>query len=301
MPSFAKPVRQAERAVRHRLALGQPRHGNANDGAIHSCGTARAYAQALKLAAEWDRANGGRGLAILDGPRALAYLTERAELVCQKTLDLDRQALAMLPAVGELPRVRSAIRSSGHGARGRAYTPEQVRLIAAAQGPRTALATEIAAAAGLRAHELFTLRPSAEQPPSGHRTWSPERFMGLEPLAHYTVVGKGGLIREVALPSAAAERLEASRLAAPREVEDRGIRYQQHYDVAGGNTWSSSFSQAAKRALGWSTGAHSLRHSYAQQRMDCLQGRGLTYTASLEIVSQEMGHFRGDITEVYLR
>jgi hypothetical protein len=35
--------------------------------------------------------------------------------------------------------------------------------------------------------------------------------------------------------------------------------------------------------------------------MAMLQGRGLTYTAALEIVSQEMGHFRGDITEVYLR
>ena len=32
-----------------------------------------------------------------------------------------------------------------------------------------------------------------------------------------------------------------------------------------------------------------------------LQGRGLFYREALEIVSQELGHFRADITEVYLR
>ena len=32
-----------------------------------------------------------------------------------------------------------------------------------------------------------------------------------------------------------------------------------------------------------------------------IQGLGHTYQSALEIVSQEMGHFRADITEVYLR
>ncbi|MDF5425801.1 site-specific integrase, partial [Vibrio parahaemolyticus] len=50
----------------------------------------------------------------------------------------------------------------------------------------------------------------------------------------------------------------------------------------------------------WSTGAHGLRHSYAQERMSELQ-KNMTYEKALEVVSQEMGHFRPDITEVYLR
>ena len=35
--------------------------------------------------------------------------------------------------------------------------------------------------------------------------------------------------------------------------------------------------------------------------MNTLQGNGYEYREALEIVSQEMGHFRADITEVYLR
>ena len=42
-------------------------------------------------------------------------------------------------------------------------------------------------------------------------------------------------------------------------------------------------------------------HNFAQERMDELQGSGFSYDDALVIVSQEMGHFRGDITETYLR
>jgi len=46
---------------------------------------------------------------------------------------------------------------------------------------------------------------------------------------------------------------------------------------------------------------HANRHAYAQERMRELQGNGYPYRQSLAIVSQELGHFRPDITEVYLR
>ncbi|MDP4105111.1 MAG: site-specific integrase, partial [Bacillota bacterium] len=82
---------------------------------------------------------------------------------------------------------------------------------------------------------------------------------------------------------------------------DRGIRYQQHYDLGGGKGWSNSFSAASHRQLGWSHGAHGLRHSYAQQRMAELQRLGFFYDQALGLVSQTLGHFRPDITEVYLR
>ena len=83
-------------------------------------------------------------------------------------------------------------------------------------------------------------------------------------VARYTVVGKGGLVREVAIPAALAERLEAMRLPAPRQVTDRSVHYETHYDLRGGHAWSQSYSDAAKRVLGWSTGAHGIRHTYAQ-------------------------------------
>ena len=103
------------------------------------------------------------------------------------------------------------------------------------------------------------------------------------------------------IPADVAGRLETRRLEQPRWVRDRGITYRQHYDIGGGNAWSKSFSEASARALGWSHGAHGLRHSYAQERMAELQGQGRHYRESRELVSQELGHFRGDIVEVYLR
>ena len=117
----------------------------------------------------------------------------------------------------------------------------------------------------------------------------------------YTVIGKGGLIREVRLPPYLAQALEQRRLPEPQRLTDRGIHYPQHYDLAGGQRWSNAFSAASQRALGWSRGGHGLRHRYAQERLDELQRTGLSQAQALETVSQEMGHFRPDITLVYLR
>ena len=66
----------------------------------------------------------------------------------------------------------------------------------------------------------------------------------------YTVVGKGGLVREVLLPHRLAERLEARRLDPPERVVDRGVRYLQRYDLGGGHAFSTSFSRASIEALG---------------------------------------------------
>jgi integrase len=103
------------------------------------------------------------------------------------------------------------------------------------------------------------------------------------------------------LPKELAERLEERRLYEPKQVTDRGVHYEQRYDIGAGKQFTDSFSKASDRALDWSTGAHGLRHSYAQERMDELQSMGYDRDTALETVSQEMGHFRPDITEVYLR
>lgn len=302
MPSFRKAPQQAAHAVGRVLALGTARHTHRRDGRVHAVGTARAYEAALTQVAQWLKAHGHLdGLHRMTPAQAQAYLAERAQQVRQKTLDLDRQALQMLPNVPRLARVFSALGPSARATQGRAYTPAQVARIAAAQTPAHALATAIALAAGLRAHELLTLRPAGEQPASGHRTWAPQRFVGLTDVVRYSVVGKGGLVREVALPAGLAARLEAVRLPAPQPVTDRRVHYVQHYALGGGHAWTESFRAASVRVLGWSRGAHGLRHAYAQTRLAALQGAGLGYREALGVVSQEMGHFRPAITGVYLR
>ena len=304
MPIFRKPANQAAKAVRNVLALKTPRHDNKDDGKVHSVGTARSYQQVLTRVAEWKREKrDGKGLDQLTAEEAKTYLEERALVVRQKTLDQERQALQILPLVGKLKRVRSSpdLKPTRLASEGRAYTPEQVEVIARAQTPRNALATRIAYASGVRAHELLTLLPASERPASDHRKWSPERFDGRGDFRLYTVEGKGGLKREVAIPVHLADQLEARLFRKPERVTDRGVRRKQHYDLGGGQAWSQSFSAASKKELGWSTGGHGLRHSYAQDRVDEAKGDGHGHASALETVSQELGHFRPDITTVYLR
>ena len=296
MPSFRSGRDQARHAVKQLADIGTSRHVNRDDGRVRSIRTARNYEQALSGLTGWLKANRLGALRDLDRDKALRYLDERAEMVRQATLDQDRQAIQAL--LGEhLPRIKSELETALSG---RAYTADQVAAIVAAQTDRHALATEIAAACGLRAHELYTLRRVDEQTSSWHRTWRPDLHAGREG-RQYVVTGKGGLRRAVLVPAELAERLEARRLEQGRIVVDRGIRYETRYDIGGGQAWSASFSAASQRVLGWSTGAHGCRHSYAQTRMDELQGAGYRYEAALALVSQEMGHFRPSITMVYLR
>lgn len=305
MPSFRSPEKQAKHAIGKASAIGQARHHNRENGKIHSYGTARNYEQALRGFAAWRFTRGYRGTIMqATTAEAKAYLAERAGQVSQKTIDLDRQAMAILPNVDaqELGHPVAEVDSrSGLADTPRAYTDEQVALIVEGQSPQHALATELAAAAGLRAHELLTLRPADEQPASTHRDWHPDRFHGRDNAVRYTVVGKGGLIREVAIPRELALRLEAVRLEEPRTVTDRSIKYQQHYDIGGGQRWSQNFSQHSSQEFGWSTGAHGVRHGYAQDRLEELQLAGYTYSEAKEIISQELGHFREDVTNAYLR
>lgn len=236
---------------------------------------------------------------------ANSYLKIRAEEVRQSQLNMERQAIQCMmhnitKTLDKNNKLDSSIKSERETIEAsRSYTPEQVHAIASAQTERNALATEIAYAAGLRAHELLTLQRIEERAPSD-RPALESKFNGRDGV-RYTVQGKGGLVREVVLPHSLSARLEDKRLGTANIVNDRGINYRSQYDIAGGQRWSNSFSAASNRALGWSSGAHGVRHSYAQERMSELQNQRLNYTTRLETVSQEMGHFRPDITEVYLR
>ena len=296
MPSFRSPKAQSDHAVSQKVALGTGRHDHRDDGKIHSVGTARGYGEALKGSAGFMRDNRLGDLRSMTQEIALQYLTHRATIVSQKTLDLDRQALQMHLGI-RLDVIKSE--KETHLST-RSYTAAQIERIAAAQSERNSLATQIAHCSGLRAHELLTIRPASEQKASTHREWSAGRFTGRDG-ERYTVEGKGGLVREVLLSKELAARLEATRLVEPRPVIDRGVNYTQHYDIGGGRAWSQSFSAASQRELGFSTGAHGLRHSYAQERMEELQRYGMNYDVAKGTVAQEVGHFESDTTEAYLR
>ena len=298
MAKFAKAEKQAAKAIREKLAIASSRHGNRNSGKIHSIGTARSYAAALTKVTVWMKdCRFDHGLAKLTPAEAWRFLADQAVSVKQSTLDQYRQAVECHLGV-KFERIHSERETVLDG---RAYTVEQTKAIAEAQMGHNAIATDIASQAGLRAHELHTIRPIEEQHPSPHRTWAENLFAGRENWERYTVVGKGGLIREVRLSPELSGRLEAIRLAEPVTVRDRDIFYEKHYSIGGGNAWSKSVTVASKEVLGFSNGAHGFRHSYAQDRMDDYQSMGFSYQEALANVAQELGHFSPHTTEVYLR
>jgi len=241
MPSFRSGRSQADHVVRGLVATGRARHGSRDDGKIHSLGTARNYRQALATCARWLRNERGGSLRELDRETALRYLDCRATELRQPGLDQCRLALQAL--LGErLPRVKSEIETV---LKSRAYTADQIAMVAAAQTPRNALATQLAAC-GLRAHELLTIRRADEQAPSSHRIWRADLHASrIGEL--YVVTGKGGLRRSVMLPADLARRLEDRRLDTPRIIFDRTICYESRYDIGGGQAWSASFSNRQAR------------------------------------------------------
>lgn len=294
--SFRSAAKQAAHAVRKLVAHGTPRHGSDHSGQIHSKGTERAYEQALSGLVEWLQGNKKGDLKGLSKADAQHYLEERAEAVGQKTLDLDRQAISAYLGI-KLASVKSGLTTIKQS---RAYIPRHIDMVAAKQSQKYALATAIAASAGLRAQELLTLRLATERPADRHRKYRDDRFIGMQGV-RYTVEGKGGLCREVMITNELANKLEANKLEKPITVYDRGVKYQQHYAIGGGQQWSSSFGKASRRALGWTTGAHGLRHTYAQLRVIAVQMENYSYEEAKLVVSQEMGHFRASVIDEYLR
>ena len=294
MGKFASPAKQAASVMK-----------SVQGKALASVGTVRNYEQALTRVAEYtkeQRIDGGlRGLT---PEQALIYLEQRGEQVGQKALDMERQAIQCmmqhvtghLESSTTLPVIKS---EQTQALSSRAYTSQQAHLVSQHQTEKNSVATQLAHACGLRAHELLTLRPREERLADNRPTLE-SKWSGREGKL-YTVEGKGGLVRDVLVPHALSQKLETLRHDSPQHIIDRGVNYTSHYAIGGGQPWSNSFSAAANRCLGWSEGAHGLRHSYAQERMHELQSSGLSREQALETVSQEMGHFRPEITEVYLR
>ena len=274
---------------------------------LKSVGTVRNYEAALTTVAEYVKEQRicSNGLRELTTEQAITYLETRAESVSQSTLNMERQAIQCmmqhvtnkLPPEQTLTVIKSEIEQAQSS---RAYTQAQISEITERMTDRNAIPTEICHQAGLRAHEIYTLRQTTEQAPDVRPQHS-YKFKGRESVS-YTVTGKGGLTREVQIPVKLAEKLESYRLDVPEKLTDRNIHYERAYDINGGQKLSSSFSNASKRILGFSHGIHGLRHTYAQERLgELMRNLKLDYFNAREVISQELGHFREDITEVYLR
>ncbi|MCS6271830.1 site-specific integrase [Shewanella baltica] len=222
---------------------------------------------------------------------------KRDNFASQKALDRDRKALSIALQL-EIPRLKAI---SDQVLTTRAYSKEQISHITNAMTERNSLSVKIAHNAGLRAHELLTIRRLDEGQKTDTRTWTDDRFKGRSGEV-YIVIGKGGLAREVLLSKDLALELEARRFETPKTKADRGVNYLQRYDIGGGNALSASFTRASQRALTFSHGLHGVRHKYAQERLDEIKLRlNVSHDDARDIVAQELGHFRGDITEVYLR
>lgn len=291
--------KQASALIKSRISIRNPNDTRtSNPGRYKSLQSIRSIKDTSYALAKIAKELGVKRIKHITPEMALEYLNiKRGNYASQKSLDRDRKALSIALQC-EFPRQKAI---SDTELKSRAYTRNQVDEICKFMREKNALATQIAYYSGLRAHELITICRASEGKKTASRSWSEERFSGRVGDL-YLVTGKGGLRREVLLPTSLVDKLEARRLTAPRLRTDRQVRYTQYYDIGGGNALSKSFSDASVKALGFSNGLHGVRHSYAQERLDEIK---IVFRCSHDdartILAEELGHFRGSITETYLR
>ena len=289
----------------HHLVVAKVNHGPSAESSaktsgdhakIVSVGTQRNFKYCIRAYLSWRvhhalSLNGLHSSAVLD-----EYLADQAEVLSQKALDQHRQALQIVFGV-QLKKFQSGLWST---LRGKDVTKAELSSLLAVQSKRVAFSTLLCLDSGLRASELFTIRRIDEQKPSQGRSWRQDLFIHRAPYRTYSVWGKGGLRRAIAVSIPIADHLDELRLEKPREVLDREVKRVQHYDLVGGQSFSQLFSQSAKTSLGYAIGAHSLRHAWAKNRYAQLLRAGVSNRDALELVSQQSGHFRPSITMAYL-
>ena len=288
---------RAWRLIQKRSALGKSRAYGRENKFISSIGAQRSYHSAISLYLGWRDENNLPTSQQDKLSDLINFLSEISEIYMQKTIDQYLGALSIV-FKKKLPYIKSEIPEK-NGARN--YYLSEVLLIIRDLDEKNALSILICYFAGLRAHEVATIKRPNEAKKSNTRKWSNDRFKGLDNYHIYLVTGKGGLVREVAIPTELSEIIEKRRYFEPNKVKDRGIYYLSNYDLGCGKALSESFLRASAKLLGWSTGLHGLRHSYAQSRLYKLIDLVVTFNDALKIVSEELGHFRPSVTLCYLR
>jgi integrase len=220
------------KTLAHQLVTARTQHG-ADDRYIKSIGTERSFRSCLSVFLEWRQ----HAQLPLRGPfykqEMYEYLAEQAEVLSQKALDQHRQALQIVFSV-QLKRFQSIRLSSVVG---KDLTRAEIEKILSAQSERIGLSTLLCLDAGLRAAELFSISSAEIQPISPHRSWRDDLFAHRAKCRPYTVWGKGGLRRAVAISEPIAARLEQLRLSEPRLVIDREVKWYSRFDVVGGQSF----------------------------------------------------------------
>jgi integrase len=283
----------------HVLVVQMTQHGSASidKKPINSIGSERAYKSCITQFLQWRL---HAGLPVY-GPymqqEMVEYLDDQSEVLGQSTLDQHRQALQWVFTVW-LPPVQSARNSV---LRGKDLTKAELQKIVHVQTDWMALSTLICLNAGLRASELLTLQPTNMQPPSSGRSWRDDLFFSRKAFSEFTVHGKGGLRRKVGISNALVFEFEKYRHQDSITRQDREIYRTSAFRLAGGQSFSQSFSNASHAVLGYSLGAHCLRHIWAKNRFFDLRRADRSVSDAMHIVSQESGHFRPQITFTYLQ
>lgn len=264
---------------------------------IASLGTARNYEQSLAGYLAWAEERRISPSAFGALANLSEFLSQIAQDHSQSSVDQYRQALGIAFNC-QIPAIRTAVKPKKIT---RAYRISEAHLIIAALNDRDAISACLCLFSGLRVQETATICRAEEAQASPRRPWTDDRFAGLPyKYARYIVTGKGGLRREVAVPCVLIPQLEACRRPEPTTVRSRKINYESRYAIGHGQQLSMAITRASRRVLGWSTGAHGLRHAYAKTRLAALNTHFKDFNRAALALSQELGHFRPDITWAYL-
>lgn len=262
---------------------------------ITGIGTEVAYRNSITVFSFWLWDTDRKKLRTATIDDAKEWLRIRSGSVVQKTLDLDRQALANKFRT-RLQFVMSEVPTFPVW---RPYSAGQIKMLIQGTSANLALSIAICSIAGLRSMELISICRASDHEEST-RDWVEGRFAGRESWAVFIVQGKGNLWREVRCPPAIAEELETHRRSAPVRVRNRERDHWSYYNITSGQSFCQAFSRLSKKALGWSHGAHGLRHTFAVSRLFELRQLGLERIKSLKILAGELGHFSISTTQGYL-
>ena len=299
MSSTSKPHAQAK--LKKTIAINLSKHESKgqNDQVIHSIGSARDYSGCISAFLKWRLDHSGiPQFAPITTAEATYFLDELSVQIQQSSLDQYHNALQI--AMGaKLARHTSDLEDIR---KSRVIYASDLYPIIERMSERHAFTTILIAHTGMRASEIYELRFEDELEPSKHRNWSKDCFAGRGDLRRMVIEnGKGGLHRPVGLNDACFTQLMKYKLPEKKWITDRGVDRQTWFDLPGGQRISQAFSEASSKALHESMGIHGLRHSYAQARYAVLRKAGYSHVEALSIITQELGHFRSDITLGYFR
>lgn len=294
------PKIAAKKIVITNTQHGLSRHKSPDKAKTKVCSimTEAAHMSSLTVFSRWLLDRNNKHLKNSNSKDAKQYLEYKATCTRQSTVSLARQAINLhLLQDDPIPFVRSQISTTP---KNRAYTRQQISLLVEMATPELGLSILLAADAGLREMELVSIAEVSDLEESD-RPWLSERFTGRERDHRFVVHGKGGLLREVRLKQELAALMRSHSRPTWVQVAHRGAHLISHFDLVSGHMFASQFGRLSKRVLGFSNGAHGLRHSFAQLRRNELLCCGFSLEKSVLILSEELGHFSIKNTLAYLR